>query len=203
MLLLNGSFILHGTGNGNGTGKRWVSMLRYVLYILRKDRTGILNHCFLLWPSPSPVQCVWDIMYTNALPRFRWFIFILQDFFSFLVAFVTRTSLLRGDQLSMSKETHYPSYMYEQESVQFQYEIIFHKSRCEMNCSHAKREWKFFDVKCFILRYSCQRKDHNETTIPITKHFLPEAHLPQLTLNMNFDYSYCKNNVYVYIYMCL
>ena len=49
--------------------------------------------------------------------RFRWFIFILQNFFSFLVAFVTRTSLLRGDELSMSKEIHYSSYMHEQDSV--------------------------------------------------------------------------------------
>ena len=44
-------------------------------------------------------------------------LFLLCWNFAFLVAFVTRTSLLRGDQLSMSKEIHYSSYMHEQESV--------------------------------------------------------------------------------------
>ena len=34
----NGSFTRHRTRTGTGTGKRWVSILRYVLYTLHRDR---------------------------------------------------------------------------------------------------------------------------------------------------------------------
>ena len=35
-----GLFTLHGTGNGTGNGKQWVSILCYVLYILHIDRNS-------------------------------------------------------------------------------------------------------------------------------------------------------------------
>ena len=60
----NGLFILHGTGNGTGNGKRWVSILHYVLYTLHKDRDRgtIVFYCVHPGPSPCPVigsvQCV-------------------------------------------------------------------------------------------------------------------------------------------------
>ena len=49
----NGLFTLHGTGNGTGNEKRWVSILHYVLYTLHRDRVRTANHCFLLCPSHS------------------------------------------------------------------------------------------------------------------------------------------------------
>ena len=64
----NGLFTPHGTRTTIGTGKWWVSILCYVLYILHETGTGTGNHCFLLYlphnpipcpgPGPGPVQCV-------------------------------------------------------------------------------------------------------------------------------------------------
>ena len=51
-----------GTGTLTGTGKRWVSVLRYVLYTLYRGRDKPSESLFSIVPIPFPcpgsVQCV-------------------------------------------------------------------------------------------------------------------------------------------------
>ena len=49
------SFTLHATGTGTATGKTWVSKLRYVLYILQRDRDRIQLFSIISIPVPVPV----------------------------------------------------------------------------------------------------------------------------------------------------
>ena len=50
-------FTLHGTGTGNGTrnGKRWVSILHYVMYTLHSDRGRDSKPLFSIVSIPVPV----------------------------------------------------------------------------------------------------------------------------------------------------
>ena len=60
-------FAEHGIGTGTGTGKRWVSILRYVLYTLQRDsdRDGDSAHPI---PCPCP-SCFYDFVFKNRLIR--------------------------------------------------------------------------------------------------------------------------------------
>ena len=51
----NGSFTLHWTGIGTGTGKWWVSILRCVLYTLDRDRDRDMKSLVSIVPIPFPV----------------------------------------------------------------------------------------------------------------------------------------------------
>ena len=54
-LAKNGSFTLHWTGTGTGTGKWWVSILRCVLYTLDRDRDRYMKSLVAIVPIPFPV----------------------------------------------------------------------------------------------------------------------------------------------------
>ena len=53
----------------HGTGKRWVSILRYILYTLHRDRKPLFSIGAIVFycgfpgpcPCPGPMQCVWAI----------------------------------------------------------------------------------------------------------------------------------------------
>ena len=51
-------FTLHGTGTGTGTGERLVSILRYVLYTLHRDREPLFSIVPApFFPVPVPAPC--------------------------------------------------------------------------------------------------------------------------------------------------
>ena len=50
-----GSYILHGTETETGTGKQYVSKLRYVLYTLHRGRDRYVDPLFYIVPIPFPV----------------------------------------------------------------------------------------------------------------------------------------------------
>ena len=54
-----GLFILHGTRNGIGNGKRWVSILHYALSTLHRDRGRDSKPLFSIVSVlvPVPVPC--------------------------------------------------------------------------------------------------------------------------------------------------
>ena len=51
----NDLFTLHGRGNRAGNGKRWVSVLYYVLYTLHSDSDRDREPLFSIVPIPVPV----------------------------------------------------------------------------------------------------------------------------------------------------
>ena len=56
-----GSYTLHRSRTGTGTGKRWVSIWCCVLYTLQSDRDRYMEALFstvpILFPVPVPVPC--------------------------------------------------------------------------------------------------------------------------------------------------
>ena len=60
----NGSFTLHETGRGTGTGKEWTSILHYVQYTLHTD-IDITHRGSSRGPGSGPVQCEMRLLHLS------------------------------------------------------------------------------------------------------------------------------------------